>query len=104
MPSSIELAARLSAVVATQQEVLAAVTDLDRVMTLVVERVPEVTGGAGAVIEFLEGDELVYRAASGAAKPFTGLRLSPSASLSGVALREKTLVQCDNTDADLRVD
>jgi PAS domain S-box-containing protein len=104
MPSSIELAARLSAVVSTQQEVLAAIHDLDRVMTLVVERTPEVTSGAGAVIEILEGNELVYRAASGAAKPFAGLRLAVDASLSGAALREKALVQCDNADADPRVD
>lgn len=104
MASSIELAARLSAVVSTQQEVFAAVHDLDRVMTLIVERTPEVTSSAGAVIEFLEGDELVYRAASGAAKPFAGLRLSVGASLSGAALRDKALVQCDNADLDPRVD
>ena len=104
MPSSIELAARLSAVVATQQEVLAAINDIDRVMELVADRVPEVTSGTGAVIEILEGDELVYRAASGAAKPHAGLRLSVGASLSGLALREKKLVRCDNAESDLRVD
>jgi PAS domain S-box-containing protein len=104
MASSIELAARLSAVVATQQDVLATITDPDKVMSLVVERTPEVTNGTGAVIEFVSGDELVYRAGSGAAQSHSGLRLSLHSSLSGVAVREKTLVRCDSTESDPRVD
>lgn len=104
MASSIELAARLSAVVATQQDVLATITDPDKVMSLVVERTPEVTNGTGAVIEFVSGEHLVYRAGSGAAQNHAGLRLSLRASLSGVAVTEKTLVRCDNTEADPRVD
>ena len=104
MTSSVELAARLSAVVSTQQEILAAVSDLDKVMSLVVERTPEVTNGAGAVIEIVEGDELVYRAASGAARPHIGLRLPFAGTLSGLAVREKALMTCENTDLDPRVD
>jgi PAS domain S-box-containing protein len=104
MASSIELAGRLSVVVATQQEVLAAISDLDKVMTLVVERTPEATNGDGAVIEVVEGDHMVYRAGSGAAKDQAGLRLGMAKSLSGLAVREKTLLRCDNTETDLRVD
>lgn len=104
MASSIELAGRLAAVVATQQEVLAAISDLDKVMALVVERTPEATNGNGAVIEVVEGDELVYRAASGTAKDQAGLRLSLSKSLSGLAVKEKALMRCDNTETDIRVD
>lgn len=104
MASSIELAGRLSAVVATQQEVLAAISDLDKVMTLVVERTPEATTGDGAVIEVVEGDDMVYRAGSGAAKDHAGLRLAMTKSLSGMVVREKTLLRCDNTETDLRVD
>jgi PAS domain S-box-containing protein len=104
MASSIELAGRLSAVVATQQEVLAAISDLDKVMSLVVERTPEATNSDGAVIEVVDGDDLVYRAASGAAKDQAGLRLTLSKSLSGLAVREKTLMRCDNTETDPRVD
>lgn len=102
--STMELAARLSVVVATQQEVLAAITDLEKVMSLVVERTPEATNGSGAVIEVVEGDELVYRASSGTAKGQVGLRLSLSRSLSGLAIREKALMRCDNAETDLRVD
>ena len=104
MASPLELAGRLSAVVETQQEVLAAITDLDRVMAIVVERVPDVTSGTGAVIEIVEGDHLVYRAASGAAKEHLGLRLPFATSLSGLAVRTKSLVVSDDTDVDPRVD
>ena len=104
MGSSIELAARLSAVVAEQNEVLAAITDIDKVMSIVVERTPEVTSGTGAVIEILEGNELVPRAASGEAKDRTGLRLTLSASLSGLAVTQRTLMRCDNAEVDPRVD
>lgn len=104
MASSLELAARLAAVVRTQQEVLSAITDLDRVMALVVERTPEVTNGAGAVIEILDGDELVYRAASGAAKQHLGLHLPAEGSLSGLAVRTKAVLRCDDAETDPRVD
>lgn len=104
MPSSLDLATRLSAVVETQQEVLAAITDLDKVMELVVARVPEVTSGSGAVIEIVEGEELVYRAASGVAKEHLGLRLPFAGSLSGQAVREKALLRSDDTERDSRVD
>lgn len=104
MPSSLELARRLSAVVETQQEVLAAITDLEKVMALVVERVPQATNGSGAVIELVEGDTLVYRAASGAAKAHIGLRLPFAGSLSGLAVTSKSVMRSDDTDLDPRVD
>ena len=104
MTTSLELAGRLSAVVETQQEVLAAITDLDKVMALVVERVPSVTSGSGAVIEIVEGDELVYRAASGAAKEHIGLHLPFAGSLSGLAVTTRSVLRSDDTETDARVD
>lgn len=104
MATSMDLAARLSAVVATQQEVLAAITDLDKVMELVVDRTPDVTSGSGAVIELVDGDDLLYRAASGVAKPHVGLRLKAVGSLSGLAVREKSVMRCDDAQVDPRVD
>ncbi|SRR5581483_2712862 len=104
MPSPVELAARLSAVVSTQQEVLAAITDVDKVMALVVERTPEMTSGSGAIIEVLEGNELVFRAGSGAAREQVGKRLSLTSSLAGLAIAKKEIVRCDNVEIDTRVD
>ena len=104
MPSTSELAGRLAGVVDTQQAVLASVTDIDEVMSLVVEKVPEVTGGSGAVIEMVEGDELVYRAASGEAREHLGMRLRRAGSLSGRAVQDRAIMRCDDTEADPRVD
>lgn len=104
MPSSIDLAARLADVVRTQQEVLAAITDLEEVMKKIVTLTPRVTNGDGAVIELVEGDELVYRAASGLAEKHVGLRLPIAGSLSGRAVAAKDLMRCDDTDVDPRVD
>jgi PAS domain S-box-containing protein len=103
MPSSIELAARLSAVVATQQEMLSVINDPEKVMKLVVDRTPEATNGTGAVIELVEGDDLVYRAASGPAAGHIGLRLTMNNSLSGTAVRERRPLRCDNVESDPRV-
>lgn len=104
MSSSLELAGRLSAVVQTQQEVLAAITDPERVMALVVDRTPEVTSGNGAVVEIVEGDQLVYRAASGVARPHLGMKLPFAGSLSGLAVTQKSIMRCDDTENDSRVD
>ncbi len=104
MGSSLELATRLSAVVEAQQEVLAAITDLEQVMALIVDRTPAVTNGDGAVIELVEGTELVYRAASGSARSHVAFRLPLEHSLSGVAIRDKTVVRCHDVELDPRVD
>jgi PAS domain S-box-containing protein len=104
MPSTIDLAARLSAIVAAQQEILAAVTDPAAVMNAAVRQTREITEGDGAVIEMADGDELVYRAASGSASNRVGLRLAIDNSLSGLAVRQRTVLRCDDADSDPRVD
>jgi len=103
MASSIELAARLSSVVSVQQDILSVINDPDKVMQLVVDRTPELTNGTGAVIEIAEGDDLFYRAASGAAAGHIGLRLMMNNSLSGACVRERRPLRCDDVEGDPRV-
>jgi PAS domain S-box-containing protein len=103
MPSSIELAARLSGVVSAQQEMLSVINDPQQVMQLAVNRTPEVTNGSGAVVELAEGSDLVYRAASGAAARHIGLRLPMADSISGACIRESRPIRCDSVDLDPRV-
>ncbi len=79
-------------------------TDLDKVLGVVVRITPEVTGGSGAVVELVEGEELVYRAASGPAEKHVGQRLELLSSLSGDAVQDRELVRCDDTELDSRVD
>ncbi len=104
MPSSLDLAGRLAGVVAVQQEILAAVSDLDRVLQIVVHRSAELTQGTGAVVEVVDRDELVYRAASGTAAKHVGLYLPIEGSLSGEVVTTRTLLRCNDSDTDPRVD
>src|SRR5438067_6071557 len=68
-------AERLSAIIATQQQIATAGLDLQTVMDLIAERTQKLTSATGAAVELAEGDELVYRAASGTAAHSLGLRL-----------------------------
>ena len=97
-------AERLSAIIATQQEIATAGLDLGTVLTLIAERTQAITGATGAAVELAEGDELVYRAASGTAAHSLGLRLKMDASLSGRCVRTGQALRCDDAEADERVD
>src|SRR6516165_11286380 len=97
-------AERLSAIIATQQEIATAGLDLGTVMTLVAYRTQALTGAAGAAVVWAEGDEMVYRAASGTAAHCLGLRLKRDASLSGRCVRSGQALRCDDAEADERVD
>ncbi|HKB40694.1 MAG TPA: GAF domain-containing protein, partial [Gemmataceae bacterium] len=97
-------ALRLSAIIATQQEIATAGLDLGTVMTVIAERTQAITGATGAAVELAEGDELVYRAVSGTAAHSLGLRLKMDASLSGRCVRTGQALRCDDAEADDRVD
>ncbi len=77
---------------------------LDAFMMNVVERVQAFTSATGAVVELVEDDEMVYRAASGSVSPFIGLRLKMGASLSGHCVRSGEVTLCEDTALDPRVD
>jgi len=97
-------AAHLAAVIAAQRDVALLGLDLDAVMALIVERTQALTRAAGAAIELTEGDEMVYRAASGATAPHVGLRLDQAGSLSGRCVRTGEILRCDDAETDPRVD
>ena len=70
----------------------------------VTDTLREVAGVASAVVEWIEGEELVYRAASGAAAVHTGVRLPTSGSLSGLCITRQQPLICRNSATDHRVD
>jgi diguanylate cyclase (GGDEF)-like protein len=76
--------AQLVAIIATQTEIAKLGLDLGGVMTMVAERALEITRATGAVVELVEGDETVCRAAAGAASEMLGVRLKRDAGLSGL--------------------
>jgi diguanylate cyclase (GGDEF)-like protein len=99
-----ERAARLRAVVASQNEIAACGLGLAAVMELVVRRAQQLTGAAAAVVELAEGNEMVTVAASGTAEGRIGDRVPLDAGLSGACLRVEEAVHCENAETDHRVD
>lgn len=78
--------------------------DLGGVMQLVCQRAGSLCGATAAVVELAEGGEMVYRAAAGVAEGALGLRLKREGSLSGLCVAQDKILQCDDSETDLRVD
>jgi diguanylate cyclase (GGDEF)-like protein len=95
---------RLRAIIDTQSAITAADLDPSTVMRVVAERTQELTGAAGAVVEILEGEEMVYWAGTGTAADHVGTRLDAGASLSGLCVRMGEVLVCDDVEHDERVD
>ncbi|SAL44508.1 PAS/PAC sensor hybrid histidine kinase [Caballeronia arvi] len=70
----------------------------------VTDTLREVAGVASAVVEWIEGDELLYLAASGAAAAHIGVRLPTSGSLSGLSITRQQALICRHAATDHRVD
>ena len=94
---------RRTAIIKTQGEIAQAGLDLDAVLQIVVNRTQELTDATAAIVEMVEGDDLVYHAASGTAGPFLGLRLSRRGSLSGLCVETNTIQICEDSETDPRV-
>lgn len=95
---------RLLQIIHIQTEIAKLGLDLGGVMALVVERTLELVGADGAAVELAEGEDMVYRATSGVAQPYLGLRLKLETSLSGLCVRTGDILRCDDTEIDNRVD
>jgi diguanylate cyclase (GGDEF)-like protein len=91
-------------IVRAQTEIVKLGLDVGGVMAFVTERVQWLTEASGAVIELAEGDEMVYRTASGAAAAQLGLRIKRSGSLSGLCVESDTILRCADSESDPRVD
>lgn len=91
-------------IIKTQTEIAKADLDLAGVMELVAERAQQLTGASGAVVEMAEADEMVYTAAVGSAAAQIGLRIPRQGSLSGLAMCGDSLLRCDDSETDHRVD
>ena len=95
---------KLHKIIAIHSEVAQLGLDLGGVMSLAVRRTLELVDAEGAVIELAEGDDLVYRAVSGAMQSQLGARVKQGSSLSGLCLAEGRSLVCEDTETDPRVD
>ena len=94
----------LAEVVATQHAISTSDFDLDAVMSEIVTQTRRLTRADGAVVEMVERDEMVYRAAAGSSERHLGLRLTIASSLSGLCVTSGEIVLCDDSETDPRVD
>jgi diguanylate cyclase (GGDEF)-like protein/PAS domain S-box-containing protein len=101
---------RLSVVIATQQEIAIRNPNLDEVMGVIVERTQQLTSADGALMEMVEGDEIVCRAASGIGLGYVGLRLQVATSRDTAlpcpyqCIKSGKIIYCPDTETDSRVD
>lgn len=100
MPSSIDLAARLSAVVALQQDILCVSSDAQKVMDSIVTRIAELTGGDGAAVALVDGEDLAIGAIDGVVPYLKEERTPIAGSLAADAFRSGNIIKRD----DLRID
>ncbi|WP_161992640.1 PAS domain S-box protein [Aureimonas leprariae] len=98
-------AARLEAMIATQQAVATAKADLGVVFQAIVDGALRIVDAAeGAVIEIRDGDGLVYDTVSGSSERHRGIRLPLTATLSGKAVRQERPLYCPDTRSDPEMD
>jgi EAL domain-containing protein (putative c-di-GMP-specific phosphodiesterase class I) len=94
----------LSRIISVQGEIVQAGLDPQKVVDVVTRRAQELTHSSGAVVEILDGDELVYWSASGTVLAQLGLRVRASQSLSGLCVKSGKVLRCDDSESDPRVD
>ena len=94
----------LIGIIQAQTEIAKLGLDLGGVITFVAERVQQLTGAGGAIVELAEGDDMVYRAAAGMAHNQLGLRLKRQGSMSGQCVADGEPLRCDDSETDPRVD
>jgi PAS domain S-box-containing protein len=104
MASALRLEWLLQGVLEIQSLITEANFDLDTFMQRIVNVAESLTGACGAVVELVEGAEMVYRAASTAIQQHVGLRLRRHGSLSGLCVEQRSVLRCDDTETDERVD
>lgn len=91
-------------IIAAQSEIALAGLDLKRMVDTITTKVQALTGSTGAVVEMLDGHEIVYWSGSGSVREHVGLRIPAIGSLSGLCIAKKTLLTCTDSEVDPRVD
>jgi hypothetical protein len=96
----------LEAVSAVQRQVEALGSDLAAVLPLIAGRAETLVRATGAAIALADADPdfMICRASSGPDAPPVGARLQVGSGFSGQCVKTGTLLRCDDTELDIRVD
>lgn len=108
MPSRTEeltsVTERLARVVVAQRDLAMATGSVEEMMQRVCLLAGELAHAQGAAVEVVEGDWLVFRAATGAISAALGLQVPLTGSLSGQAVTRRETLECHDAETDPRVD
>lgn len=94
---------QLNRIVQAQYEIATVGLDTQKIMSLITKHSERLTGADGAVIELIEGDEVVYHYGTGTATKFAGMRIKQTGSFSGLAIKDRRLYLCKDSELDDRV-
>ena len=86
-----------------QLRITSANLPLQDFLELIVEEMVAFGGVDGGVVELIEGDKLVCRAATAALRGTLGMQIPLATSLGGEAVRNRRTVLCGDTHADPRI-
>ena len=104
-PSVHQLSSRVFLeIIRMQMEIAKAGFDLGSLMTFISEGMQSLTGAHGAAVEMVEGEETIVRAGSGVMAAQLGARTGRRGTLPGRCIELGTVLRCDDTDIDSRVD
>jgi putative methionine-R-sulfoxide reductase with GAF domain len=92
----------LTAMLGVQRLILRGELGTDSVVSLIADSARDVSGAAGVAIGLLEGDVLVFRAASGCSVPRIGSRVS--ASLTSSAKTNREILRVEDARTDTRIE
>lgn len=92
-----------AAIAAAQLAIAEVELSPQKVMHAICTHAQALTGAEGACVETIDGDDLVYRAGTGAAEQYRGLHLPVASSLSGMAVTTGETLWCNDTRTDPRV-
>ena len=95
---------RLLEIIQAQGEIAAGDLDQNRAMQVIVNRVPDLIGADGALIDSPDGDRLIFRAGSGVDPRLIGWEYPRESSLSGRALERRAVLISSDTELDRRVE
>jgi GAF domain-containing protein len=94
----------LAQIVETQHQIQVRHLDLEHAMTLIVERVIEITKAAGAGIGVLDGRMLRYRAATGLMTLPLGTEVPLEKALCSASLRVGDVIRCADVNSEFLID
>ena len=95
---------RLAVVLEIQRDIAGATPNYAAPFESILERLARALLADGAALEIVDGDDLVYEAATGLAAGLVGLRVKRKERLSGLSMTNNSILRTDDTESDPRVD